>query len=114
MILEQEVLNSDTYICKFLACHVGLLFVCILHLLLIGPPCWALSIFFQYWYMLANTLAEAAALEIAKENGIDLITLHPGWELFLYEIVNGKLDQIMLLDSLLLFGIMAPEFEILF
>ncbi|KAJ4711585.1 cinnamoyl-CoA reductase 1-like [Melia azedarach] len=30
------------------------------------------------WYPLSKTLAEAAAWRFAKENGIDLITIHPG------------------------------------
>ncbi|KAJ0037975.1 hypothetical protein Pint_23919 [Pistacia integerrima] len=32
----------------------------------------------KYWYHLSKTLAEEAAWRFAKENGIDLITLHPG------------------------------------
>ncbi|KAJ0038521.1 hypothetical protein Pint_23936 [Pistacia integerrima] len=40
----------------------------------------------KYWYHLSKTLAEEAAWRFAKENGIDLITLHP-------ELVIGPLLQ---------------------
>ncbi|XP_060670887.1 phenylacetaldehyde reductase-like [Ziziphus jujuba] len=33
---------------------------------------------FQLWYMVSKTLAEEAAWKFAKENRIDLVTLHPG------------------------------------
>lgn len=32
----------------------------------------------QEWYQLSKTLAEQAAWKFAKENGVDLVTLHPG------------------------------------
>ncbi|XP_021647596.2 phenylacetaldehyde reductase-like [Hevea brasiliensis] len=32
---------------------------------------------FQFWYMLAKTLAEEAAWKFAKENSIDFVTLNP-------------------------------------
>ena len=35
--------------------------------------------FFQQWYMIAKTLAEEAAWTFAKENGIDLVTINPGF-----------------------------------
>ncbi|XP_015866292.3 phenylacetaldehyde reductase-like [Ziziphus jujuba] len=40
----------------------------------------------KLWYYLSKTLAEEAAWKFAKENGIDLVTLHPG-------IVIGPLLQ---------------------
>ncbi|XP_062115504.1 phenylacetaldehyde reductase-like isoform X2 [Humulus lupulus] len=33
---------------------------------------------FQHWYALSKTLAEEAAWKFGKENGIDLVTIHPG------------------------------------
>ena len=35
--------------------------------------------FSQQWYMLAMTLAEEAAWTSAKENGIDLVIINPGF-----------------------------------
>ena len=40
---------------------------------------WSYSFFcFQNWYAVAKTLAEEAAWKFAKENEMDLVTLHPG------------------------------------
>ncbi|PRQ54797.1 putative cinnamyl-alcohol dehydrogenase [Rosa chinensis] len=33
----------------------------------------------KLWYMLSKTLAEEAAWKFAKEKGIDIITINPGW-----------------------------------
>ena len=33
----------------------------------------------QDWYSLSKTLAETAAWKMARENGLDLVTLHPGF-----------------------------------
>ncbi|CAN0862956.1 Phenylacetaldehyde reductase [Linum grandiflorum] len=40
----------------------------------------------QMWYQLSKTLAERAAWDFAKENEIDMVTIHPG-------IVNGPFLQ---------------------
>ncbi|KAG2707679.1 hypothetical protein I3760_05G158700 [Carya illinoinensis] len=40
----------------------------------------------KLWYMLSKTLAEKAAWEFSKENGIDMVAMHPGW-------VSGPLLQ---------------------
>ncbi|KAG2707677.1 hypothetical protein I3760_05G158500 [Carya illinoinensis] len=33
----------------------------------------------KLWYTLSKTLAEKAAWEFSKENGIDMVAMHPGW-----------------------------------
>ncbi|KAG7979750.1 hypothetical protein I3843_05G146700 [Carya illinoinensis] len=50
----------------------------------------------QLWYMLSKTLAEKAAWEFSKENGIDMVAMHPGW-------VSGPLLQPTINPSLELF-----------
>ncbi|KAM7267735.1 hypothetical protein ACFE04_009901 [Oxalis oulophora] len=44
-----------------------------------------------FWYILAKTLAEEAAWKAAKENGLDLVTIHPGLVIgpMLQPAVNG-------------------------
>ena len=41
---------------------------------------------YQRWYTISKTLAEQAAWKFAKENGMDLVTIHPGF-------VIGPLQQ---------------------
>lgn len=36
-------------------------------------------IFFQNWYALSKALAEQEAWKFAKESGIDLVKIHPGF-----------------------------------
>ena len=36
-------------------------------------------LFDQLWYILSKTLAEEAAWKFAKENGIDLVSMNPGF-----------------------------------
>ena len=37
------------------------------------------NLFLQLWYMLSKYLAEEAAWKFCKENGIDLVTINPGF-----------------------------------
>ncbi|KAK8627999.1 hypothetical protein V6N13_063712 [Hibiscus sabdariffa] len=50
----------------------------------------------EQWYMLSKTLAEKAAREFSEENGIDMITIHPGTVSGppLQPILNTSLDII--------------------
>ncbi|KAM7251241.1 hypothetical protein ACFE04_023124 [Oxalis oulophora] len=50
----------------------------------------------KLWYMLSKTLAEEAAWKFAKENGIDLVTINPGY-------VIGPMLQPTLNDSVEMF-----------
>ncbi|KAB1224975.1 Cinnamoyl-CoA reductase 1 [Morella rubra] len=51
----------------------------------------------KLWYMLSKTLAEAAAWKFAKENGIDMVTINPGWVIgpFLQPTVNATVEPIL-------------------
>ena len=47
--------------------------VCILNLVWTSPS------HFQLWYLLSKTLAEEAAWKFAEGNGIDLVSINPGF-----------------------------------
>ncbi|KAJ0094373.1 hypothetical protein Patl1_17144 [Pistacia atlantica] len=49
------------------------------------------------WYLVSKTLAEEASWKFAKENGIDLVTLHPGLVIgpFLHSTLNLSLEVIL-------------------
>ncbi|GAB2300167.1 hypothetical protein Dimus_034206 [Dionaea muscipula] len=51
----------------------------------------------KLWYYLSKTLAEEAAWKFAKENGIDLITLLPGYSIgpFLQPTINTTVKTIL-------------------
>ncbi|XP_015573870.1 phenylacetaldehyde reductase-like isoform X3 [Ricinus communis] len=51
----------------------------------------------KLWYMLSKTLAEDAAWKFAKEYGIDLVTINPGWVIgpFLQPMPNLTLEIIL-------------------
>ncbi|KAJ0038515.1 hypothetical protein Pint_23938 [Pistacia integerrima] len=53
------------------------------------------------WYALSKTLAEEAAWKFAKENGIDLVTLHPGVVIgpFLQPTLNLSVEGILMATS---------------
>ncbi|KAJ0039020.1 hypothetical protein Pint_23950 [Pistacia integerrima] len=55
-----------------------------------------LLIFLQLWYHLSKTLAEEAAWRFAKEKGIDLVTLHPGFVIgpILQSTLNFSVEMI--------------------
>ena len=66
----------------------------------------------QLWYMLSKTLAEEAAWKFAKENVIDMVTLHPGLVIGpllrptvntsmepLLNLVNGTQKKVLVLSS---------------
>ncbi|XP_035541105.1 cinnamoyl-CoA reductase 1-like isoform X2 [Juglans regia] len=57
----------------------------------------------KLWYMLSKTLAEEAAWKFAKENGIDMVAMNPGWVIgpllqptlntsveLVFKLVNGQ------------------------
>jgi nucleoside-diphosphate-sugar epimerase len=60
------------------------------------------------WYMLSKTLAEEAAWKFCKENGIDLVTINPGYVIgpllqpslnltvsSIFKLVNGEYETLM-------------------
>ncbi|KAG6713509.1 hypothetical protein I3842_05G157100 [Carya illinoinensis] len=51
----------------------------------------------KLWYMLSKTLAEKAAWEFSKENGIDMVAMHPGWVSgpLLQPIINTSLEPFL-------------------
>ncbi|XP_057990873.1 phenylacetaldehyde reductase isoform X1 [Hevea brasiliensis] len=51
----------------------------------------------KQWYALSKTLAEDAAWKFAKENGIDLVTMHPGWVIgpLLQPTLNISVEMIL-------------------
>ncbi|CAL1358120.1 unnamed protein product [Linum trigynum] len=51
----------------------------------------------KFWYQLGKTLAEMAAWEFAKENGIDMVTIHPGVVIgpFLHPILSSSVSMIL-------------------
>ena len=68
--------------------------------------------------MLSKTLAEAAAWKFSKENGIDMVTIHPGWVLGpllqptlnlsveeIIKLTNGTLQQLTRIFNVLYFSI---------
>ncbi|KAK2986161.1 hypothetical protein RJ640_008844, partial [Escallonia rubra] len=51
----------------------------------------------EAWYALSKTLAEEAAWKFGKENGIDLVTIHPGFVLgpFLQPTLNLSSEEVL-------------------
>ncbi|KAJ4711384.1 cinnamoyl-CoA reductase 1-like [Melia azedarach] len=50
------------------------------------------------WYALSKTLAEDAAWKLAKQNGIDLVTIHPGFVIGPFLQPNLNLSVQLILD----------------
>ncbi|XP_057978582.1 phenylacetaldehyde reductase-like isoform X4 [Malania oleifera] len=55
----------------------------------------------KLWYMLSKTLAEQAAWKFAKENGIDMVSINPGWVFgpLLQPTVNSSVEPILKLKN---------------
>ncbi|XP_057978579.1 phenylacetaldehyde reductase-like isoform X2 [Malania oleifera] len=55
----------------------------------------------RLWYMLSKTLAEQAAWKFAKENGIDMVSINPGWVFgpLLQPTVNSSVEPILKLKN---------------
>lgn len=62
--------------------------------------------FHQHWYVLSKILAEEAAWKFAKENGIDLVAMNPGWVIgpFLQPTLNTSAEPFLKLVN----GILQP------
>lgn len=63
----------------------------------------------QEWYALSKTLAEKAAWKFAEENGLDVVTLHPGYVIGPLLQPTLNLTSEALLD-LIKEGINVPRF----
>ncbi|CAL5330726.1 unnamed protein product [Camellia sinensis] len=57
----------------------------------------AMHIFYGLWYHLSKTLAEEAAWKFAKENGIDLTVINPGWVIgpLLQPTLNATVEVVL-------------------
>ncbi|RVW20373.1 Cinnamoyl-CoA reductase 1 [Vitis vinifera] len=51
----------------------------------------------KLWYMLSKTLAEEAAWKFGKENGIDMVTINPGWVIgpLLQPTLNLSVEEVL-------------------
>ncbi|KAK9913035.1 hypothetical protein M0R45_036861 [Rubus argutus] len=51
----------------------------------------------KFWYMLSKTLAEEAAWKFAKEKGIDVVTINPGWVIgpLLQPTLNASVEPVL-------------------
>ncbi|KAL6327385.1 hypothetical protein AAG906_019075 [Vitis piasezkii] len=51
----------------------------------------------KQWYVLSKTLAEEAAWNFSKENGIDMVTINPGWVIgpLLQPTLNLSAEQVL-------------------
>lgn len=57
----------------------------------------ACSLWCQLWYPLSKTLAEKAAWDFAKENGLDIVVVHPGLVMgpILPPTLNGSMRMVL-------------------
>ena len=55
------------------------------------------SLWCQLWYPLSKTLAEKAAWDFAKENGLDIVAVHPGLVMgpILPPTLNGSMRMVL-------------------
>ncbi|KAJ9685139.1 hypothetical protein PVL29_017251 [Vitis rotundifolia] len=66
----------------------------------------------KLWYMLSKTLAEEAAWKFAKENGIDMVTINPGWVIgpLLQPTLNLSVEEVLKLLKGTLLQLMRISF----